>query len=109
MQLSITGHHVEVSESLKDYINSKMERVKRHFDHVIDAHVVLDVEKQRHKAETTLKISGSRIHAASENEDMYAAIDAMIDKLDRQVRKHKEKTTNHHQRDGGIKQHNGDD
>jgi putative sigma-54 modulation protein len=107
MQLSISGHHVEISDSLKDYINTKMERVKRHFDHVIDAHVVLDVEKQRHKAETTLQISGSKIHAASEHDDMYAAIDGMIDKLDRQVRKHKEKTTDHHRREGGIKQQQG--
>jgi ribosome hibernation promoting factor len=107
MQLSISGRHVEISDSLKDYINNKMIRVERHFDHVIDAHVVLDVDKQRHKAETTLQISGSKIHAASEHDDMYAAIDAMIDKLDRQVRKHKEKTSNHHQRDGGIKQQQG--
>ncbi|MDA0821881.1 MAG: ribosome-associated translation inhibitor RaiA [Proteobacteria bacterium] len=109
MQLSISGHHVEISESLKNYINSKMQKVERHFDQVIDAHVVLDVEKQRHKAETTLQLSGSTIHAASENDDMYAAIDAMVDKLDRQVRKHKEKISDHHQREGGIKQHNGDD
>ncbi len=109
MRLSISGHHVEISESLKEYINTKMVRVKRHFDQVIDAHVVLDVEKQRHKAETTLQISGSRIHAASEQEDMYAAIDAMIDKLDRQVRKHKEKVTDHHKRHGGMKQQQGGD
>jgi putative sigma-54 modulation protein len=109
MQLSISGHHVEISESLKNYINSKMQKVERHFDQVIDAHVVLDVEKQRHKAETTLQLSGSTIHAASENDDMYAAIDAMVDKLDRQVRKHKEKISDHHQREGGIKQHTGDD
>jgi putative sigma-54 modulation protein len=109
MQISISGHHVEISDSLKEYINNKMLRVKRHFDQVIDAHVVLDVAKQRHTAETTLQISGSKIHAASEHEDMYAAIDAMIDKLDRQVRKHKEKLSDHHQRGGGIKQHQGDD
>jgi putative sigma-54 modulation protein len=109
MQLSITGHHVEISDSLKEYINNKMMRVKRHFDHVIDAHVVLDVAKQRHTAEATLQISGSTIHAASEDEDMYAAIDAMIDKLDRQVRKYKEKSTDHHQRGGGIKQQQGGD
>ena len=104
MQLSITGHHVEISDSLKEYINTKMERVKRHFDQLIDAHVVLDVSKQRHKAETTLQISGSKIRAASEHDDMYAAIDDMIDKLDRQVRKHKEKMTDHHRREGGLKQ-----
>ncbi|MFT4560777.1 MAG: putative sigma-54 modulation protein, partial [Gammaproteobacteria bacterium] len=72
MQLNISGHHVDISDSLKNYINSKMQKVERHFDHVIDAHVVLDVEKQRHKAETTLQLSGSTIHAASENDDMYA-------------------------------------
>ena len=105
MQLSISGHHVEITDSLKDYINNKMQKVERHFDHVIDAHVVLDVEKQRHKAETTLQLSGSKIHAESENEDMYAAIDSMIDKLDRQVRKHKDKVSDHHQREGGLKQH----
>ena len=103
MQLSISGHHIEITDSLKNYINTKMARVKRHFDHVIDAHVVLDVAKQRHKAETTLQISGTTIHAESEDEDMYAAIDAMIDKLDRQVCKHKEKSTDHHRRDGSAK------
>ena len=108
MQVNISGHHVEISDSLKDYINSKMVRVKRHFDHVIDAHVVLDVAKQRHKAETTLQISGTKIHAQSEHDDMYAAIDDMIDKLDRQVRKHKEKLTDHHRREGGLKQQPGE-
>jgi putative sigma-54 modulation protein len=105
MQLSISGHHVETTDSLKDYINQKMQKIERHFDQVIDAHVVLDVEKQRHKAETTLHVSGSKIHAESENDDMYAAIDAVIDKLDRQVRKHKDKISDHHQREGGLKQH----
>ena len=109
MQLSISGHHVEISDSLKDYINNKMGRVERHSDQVIDAHVVLDVAKQRHKAETTLQISGSKIHAASEHGDMYAAIDAMIDKLDRQVRKHKEKSTDHHRKGGGMKPQPGDE
>lgn len=109
MQLSISGHHVEITESLKDYINNKMQKLERHFDQVIDAHVVLDVAKQRHKAETTLQLSGSKIHAASEHDDMYAAIDAMVDKLDRQVRKHKEKISDHHQREGGIKQHTGEE
>ena len=104
MQISISGHHVDISDSLKGYINIKMQKVERHFDHVIDAHVVLDVEKSRHKAESTLQISGNTIHAASEHGDMYAAIDTMIDKLDRQVCKHKEKMTDHHQREGRLKQ-----
>ena len=103
MQVSITGHNVEVSQSLKGYINNKMGRVERHFDQVIDVHVVLDVAKQRHKAETTLQLSGSKIHAESEHSYMYAAIDAMVDKLDRQVCKHKEKFTDYDRRKGGIK------
>ena len=103
MQLSISGHHIEVSEALNEYIQSKMTRIERHFDHVIDAHIVLDVEKQRHKAEGTIQIAGNRLHAHSVHDDMYAAIDLMVDKLDRQVRKHKEKFSDHHQRDGGLK------
>ena len=79
MQLSISGHHVEISDSLKDYINTKMERVKRHFDHVIDAHVVLDVEKQRHRAETTLHNTGRKIHAMSEPAEMHSANDDIND------------------------------
>ena len=72
---------------------------------MIDAHVILDVSKQVNKAETTIHVSGNTIHAESENDDMYAAIDAMLDKLDRQVRKHKEKLTDHHRREGGINRH----
>ena len=103
MQIDISGHHVEVTDSLRNFITSKMARVERHFDQVIDAHVVLDVNKLVNKAEITIHVSGNTIHAESENEDMYAAIDAMLDKLDRQVRKHKEKRTDHHRREGGIK------
>ena len=95
MQVSITGHNVEISQSLKGYINNKMGRVERHFDQVIDVHVVLDVAKQRHKAETTLQLSGSKIHAESEHSYMYAAIDALTDKLDRQIIKYKEKHRGH--------------
>ena len=102
MQINISGHHVEVTDSLKKYITAKMEKIERHFDQVIDAHIVLDVNKLIHKAEVTVHVSGNTIHAESENEDMYAAIDAMLDKLDRQVKKHKEKLTDHHRREGGI-------
>ncbi|MEM7465249.1 MAG: ribosome-associated translation inhibitor RaiA [Pseudomonadota bacterium] len=102
MQVNISGHHIEVTDSLKNYITSKMDRIERHFDQVIDAHVVLDVNKLVNKAETTVHVSGNTIHAESESEDMYAAIDSMLDKLDRQVRKHKEKLTDHHRREGGI-------
>ncbi len=95
MQVTIDGHHVEVTESMQDYIQTKLTRIERHFDQVVDVHVVLVVEKQRHKAEATVHVAGNNIHAHSEHDDMYAAIDLLLDKLDRQVRKHKEKITNH--------------
>lgn len=95
MQISIDGHHVELTQSMQDYIHTKMTRIERHFDQVVDVHVVLSVEKQRHKAEATVHVAGNNIHAQSENDDMYAAIDLLLDKLDRQVKKHKEKLTNH--------------
>jgi putative sigma-54 modulation protein len=95
MQINIDGHHVDVTESMQDYIQTKLARIERHFDQVVDVHVVLSVEKQRHKAEATIHVAGNNIHAHSESDDMYAAIDALLDKLDRQVKKHKEKLTNH--------------
>ncbi len=95
MQVTIDGHHVEVTDSMADYIRGKLSRIERHFDHVVDVHVVVAVEKQRHKAEATVHVAGNTLHAHSENDDMYAAIDLLLDKLDRQVVKHKEKITNH--------------
>jgi putative sigma-54 modulation protein len=91
MQLNITGHHVELTDSMKDYVNTKIAKLERHMDGITNAQVTLSVEKQRQIAETTLHISGADIHATAENEDMYAAIDTMVDKLDRQILKHKEK------------------
>jgi putative sigma-54 modulation protein len=96
MQISLTGQHVEVTTSLHDYVTSKMERLERHFDQVTNVHVVLSVEKQRQKAEATIHVNGATIFADAENEDMYAAIDALVDKLDRQVKKYKEKRSDHH-------------
>jgi putative sigma-54 modulation protein len=95
MQVDITGHHVDVTDALKDYVHSKMERVKRHFDQLISVHVVLSVEKLRHQAEATIAVSGANLVAVAEDADMYAAIDAMTDKLDRQAIKIKEKKSNH--------------
>ena len=95
MQIQIDGQHVDVTESMHDYIHNKLTRVERHFDQVVDVHVVLRVEKQRQKAEATVHLAGNNIYAESENDDMYAAIDALVDKLDRQVKKHKEKLTDH--------------
>lgn len=95
MQISIDGHHVEISAAMQEYIENKMSRIERHFEQVVNVHVVLGVEKQRHKAEATIHVTGNRIHAGSKHEDMYAAIDLLLDKLDRQIKKHKEKLTNH--------------
>jgi putative sigma-54 modulation protein len=91
MQINVTGHHIDVTDSLREYVESKFERLERHFDHVIDVHVILSVEKLRQKAEATIKLNGANIFADSIQEDMYAAIDLLVDKLDRQVLKHKEK------------------
>ena len=91
MQINLSGHHVDITTPLREYVNSKMERLERHFDHVTDIHVVLGVEKLRHKAEATMHISGGTIFAEAVEENMYAAIDALVDKLDRQILKHKEK------------------
>ena len=95
MQLTLTGHHIDVTPALRDYVEKQLDRVLRHFDQVIDVHCVLTVEKLQHKAEATLGVSGAVIHADSIDGDMYAAIDALADKLDRRVRKHKEKLTDH--------------
>lgn len=95
MQLNVTGHHVEITDALRDYVTGKLERVERHFDNVTNVHVILTVEKERQKAEATVHVSGAELYADATNDDMYAAIDAMVDKLDRQVKKHKEKLTDH--------------
>ncbi|RAU19686.1 hypothetical protein DN062_00965 [Nitrincola tibetensis] len=95
MQINITGHHVELTESLNDYVHTKFERLERHFDNITNVQVTLSIEKQRQKAEANLHLAGGEVFAQSENEDMYAAIDAMVDKLDRQVIKHKEKMKSH--------------
>jgi putative sigma-54 modulation protein len=96
MQMKLTGHHVDVTPALREYVEKKLERVVRHFENVINVHCVLTVEKLEHKAEATLGVSGAVIHADAIDGDMYAAIDALADKLDRRMRKHKEKLTDHH-------------
>lgn len=95
MNLSVTGHHVDVTPAIRDYVKSKLERITRHFDHVIDVNVILSVEKLLKKAEATIHVSGRDLFAESQDADMYAAIDALADKLDRQVLKHKEKNGGH--------------
>ena len=95
MHINLTGHHVDVTEALKGYVDNKFERLARHFDHVINAHVILSVEKLAQKAEATLHVNGGKLFADSVHEDMYAAIDTLADKLDRQILRHKEKKSNH--------------
>jgi putative sigma-54 modulation protein len=105
MQIDVTGRHLEVTESMRAYVLKKMDRIMRHFDQLIDAHYVLSVEKLRHKAEATLRSRGGDIHAEATAEDMYAAIDALADKLDRLVKKRKEKTSDHHAEEGRAARH----
>ena len=102
MQLKITGHHVEVTPALRSAVERKLERIVRHFDNVIVVHVTLTVEKLDQKAEATLHVSGADIHAIAVDENMYAAIDALADKLDRAVKKHKEKVQDHHATEGRM-------
>lgn len=100
MQLEITGHHIEITPALNRYINEKANRLKRHFDQLLTIHFTIEVQKLVHKAEATLTVSGNRIHADATSDNMYAALDALADKLDRQIIKHKEKLKDHHPKEG---------
>ena len=91
MNLNVSGHHLEVTPAIRDYVRAKIERVTRHFDQVIDAHVILTVDKLRQKAEVTLHVSGKDLHCECEQDDLYAAIDLLADQLDRQVLRYKDK------------------
>ena len=102
MNLTVTGHHIEVTPAIRDYVTDKVKKVTRHFDQVIDVNVILSVEKLVQKAEVNLHVSGKDIFVQAEDADLYAAIDSLVDKLDRQVVKHKEKNTDHHR--GGKSQ-----
>ena len=101
MQINLSGHHVDLTDALRNYVNDKMSRLERHFDHVTQVHVILEVDKLRHIAEATMHVpkSNSNVHANSVQDDMYAAIDTLVDKLDRQILKHKEKMTDHHRKE----------
>jgi putative sigma-54 modulation protein len=92
MQVNVSGHHVEVTDSLRNYVATKLEKLERHFDRITNMSVILSVEKQRQKAESTVHISGGEIYADAEHDDLYTAIDMLADKLDRQLIKKKEKT-----------------
>ncbi|MEN9887526.1 MAG: Ribosome hibernation promoting factor [Pseudomonadota bacterium] len=101
MNLTISGHHLEVTPALRSYVTGKLDRISRHFDQVVDVKVLLSVEKQkekekRQKAECNIHVKGSDLFAESAHEDLYAAVDELVDKLDRQVGKYKDKLQNHH-------------
>lgn len=96
MNLTIHGNHIDVSPTLRDHITAKLAKIDRHFDQVIDASVQLTVEKVRQRAEITLRVRGNNIHVEAVGDDMYAAIDALVDKLDRQVIRHKNRVKDHH-------------
>ncbi|HVC01029.1 MAG TPA: ribosome-associated translation inhibitor RaiA [Steroidobacteraceae bacterium] len=99
MQLDLSGHHLEITPALRSYVLKKFDRISRHCEQLIDVHCVLTIEKLRHKAEATLMLRGNKIFAEATEDDMYAAIDALADKLDRRVKKHKEKSVDHHAAD----------
>ena len=103
MQVTISGQHVEVNDALRKYVRQKLTRIDQHFGPVIRCHVVLRAATNRHRAETTVHTKGTQWHATSEDKDMYAAIDLVVDKLTRQAIKHKEKVVDHHQEEGGLK------
>jgi putative sigma-54 modulation protein len=101
MNLTISGHHLDLTPAIRDYVQTKLERIKRHFDHVIDITVILSVDKlsqkeMRQRAEINLHVRGKDLHAESISHDLYAAIDTLIDKLDRQVMKYKDKLQDYH-------------
>ncbi len=102
MQMHISGHHLEITDSLRDYAGSKLARLERYFDHVTDIHCILTVEKLRHKAEAKINVNGSILFADSIEDNMYAAIDTLVDKLDRQIKKHKERLKAHHDKHDPI-------
>ena len=95
MQITISGHHLDVTDSLKNYVTSKLERLNNHHDRITNTHVILSVDKLIQKAEATLHVSGKDLFADATHSDLYAAIDALADKLDRQLIKHKEKLRDH--------------
>ncbi|MBF8268650.1 MAG: ribosomal subunit interface protein [Gammaproteobacteria bacterium] len=96
MQINLTGHHVDITPAIRSYVENKFSRLERHIDKMTKIHVILSIEKERQKAEASILVNKGKIYADAQHEDMYAAIDALTDKLDRQIKKHKEKLTDHH-------------
>ena len=95
MQLNITGQNVEITDTLRDFVSTKFAKLEQYFDRINQVYIVLKVEKVTHIADATLHVNGGEIHASSDGQDMYAAIDGLIDKLARQLTKHKDKLKQH--------------
>ncbi len=108
MQLSITGHHLDVTDALKTYVTTKLQKLEKHFDNITNVHVVLSVEKLDQRAEATLHMSGAEVFADAHSDDLYAAIDRLSDKLDRQILKHKDKLRDHHRGSKGSEMNTED-
>ena len=105
MNLYLTGHHLEITPAIRDYVSTKLQRITHHFDHVIDVNVIFSVQKLNQKVEVSVHVRGKDIHCESTDPDMYAAIDGLIDKLDRTIIKHKEKSLEHRHSGGALKHH----
>ena len=101
MTIHLTGPHREIPPAIRDYATGKFGKIKRHFDNVIDVNIILSVEKLKQKAEATVHISGKNVFVECEDENLYAAIDTLVGKLDRQVMKHKEKLSARRHDDSG--------
>lgn len=95
MNLHLTGHHLQITPAIRDYLEAKLARITNHFDHVIDVNIIMSVEKLRQKVEANVHVRGKDIFCESTDADMYAAIDSLVDKLDRNIIKHKEKNLGH--------------
>ena len=103
MNLNVTGHHLQVTPAIRDYVATKLARITHHFDHVIDVNIILSVEKLQQKVEASVHVRGRDIFCESTDPDMYAAIDSLIDKLDRTIIRHKEKNLEHRHHDASIR------
>ena len=103
MQVTISGQHVAITDTLREYVRRKLTRIDRCFGPVIRSHVVLHVKRNRHQVEATVHTKRTQWHSTADDKDMYVAIDRVVDKLDRQAIKHKEKVVDHHQEEGGLK------
>ena len=104
MQINIKGHNVELTESMQEYVNTKFQKLEKFFSHINNVHVILRVEKQQHTAEATLHVNQGDIHAVCDENNMYAAIDGLVDKLVRQLSKHKEKLNSHKEKPSNVKE-----